>query len=117
MGIPCYKEAHEYEHQPQKATPEQAALQLKGKKKILILTGAGISAGSGIPTFRGQDGFWKKRKTYGGCENPEEILTNVFFAKQPEATWEWHYDFYELQKKCKPNAGHMAVLNFQEHCA
>jgi len=33
---------------------------LKDKKKILVLTGAGISAGSGIPTFRGDNGFWKK---------------------------------------------------------
>ena len=63
MGIPMYKEAHEYENTMKKdATPQEAAKQLVGKKKICILTGAGISAASGIPTFRGQDGFWKKRK-------------------------------------------------------
>lgn len=83
----------------------------------MILTGAGISAASGIPTFRGQDGFWKKRKTYGGCEEPERILTKDFFKDHAEAVWEWHYDFYELQEKCKPNQGHHAILQFQEHCA
>jgi len=41
-------------------TPEEAGKVLLDKKKILILTGAGISAASGIPTFRGQDGFWKQ---------------------------------------------------------
>ena len=79
-------------------------------KKIIILTGAGVSAASGIPTFRGQDGFWKKRKKYGDCENPEQILTKTFFSEKPEAVWEWHYDFYELQEKCKVNAGHTAIL-------
>ncbi len=83
----------------------------------MVLTGAGVSAASGIPTFRGQDGFWKKRKTYGGCEEPERILTKDFFKEHAEAVWEWHYDFYELQEKCKPNQGHHAILQFQEHCA
>lgn len=112
MGVKFYKEASEYEHEVQKATPEQASEVLKGKKHITILTGAGISAASGIPTFRGQDGFWKQRKTYGDCAEPEKILTKVFFAEKPEATWEWHYDFFELQAKCKPNIGHYAVLKF-----
>ncbi len=80
------------------------------------MTGAGISAASGIPTFRGQDGFWKQRKEYGGCADPESILTYKFFKQSPSPCWEWHYDFYELQNKCKPNAGHFAVLKFQEFC-
>ena len=84
-------------------TPEEAGKVLLDKKKILILTGAGISAASGIPTFRGQDGFWKQWKSYGPEDRPEEILTYKFFKSNPEAVWEWHYDFYELQAKCKPN--------------
>lgn len=78
----------------------------------MILTGAGVSAASGIPTFRGQDGFWKKKKTYGGCENPEEILTYDFFNKNPAAVWEWHYDFFQLQAKCRPNLSHKLICEF-----
>jgi NAD-dependent deacetylase len=78
----------------------------------MILTGAGVSAASGIPTFRGEDGFWKQRKTYGGEPCPEKILTKSFFKGNPAAVWEWHYDFYELQEKCKPNKGHDAILKF-----
>jgi NAD-dependent SIR2 family protein deacetylase len=48
--------------------PKEAAKYLAGKKNILILTGAGISAASGIPTFRGDNGFWKK--SYGDETDP-----------------------------------------------
>ena len=47
----------------------------------MILTGAGLSAASGIPTFRGDNGFWKK--DYNGITNPEEVLTMEFFNKDP----------------------------------
>lgn len=85
---------------------------MASKKRILVMTGAGISAASGIPTFRGQDGFWKQIKDYGGCSDPESILTYKFFKQNPAPCWEWHYDFYELQNNCKPNRGHSSVLEF-----
>ena len=69
-----------------------------GCKKIMMLTGAGISAASGIPTFRGNDGFWKDAKKYAGEANPMEVLTNRFFQQNPMAVWEWHYDFIKLAK-------------------
>jgi len=72
----------------------EAAHMLKESKKIMILTGAGLSAASGIPTFRGENGFWKR--TYAGVGNPEKILTRSFFNENPAAVWEWHYDFFEL---------------------
>jgi NAD-dependent SIR2 family protein deacetylase len=74
----------------------------------MIMTGAGVSAASGIPTFRGDDGFWKK--TYGAISDPTQILTTSFFKEHPEINWEWHYDFLQLAEKCKPNAAHHAVL-------
>jgi NAD-dependent SIR2 family protein deacetylase len=49
-------------------TSIQASEFLSGKKKIMILTGAGLSAASGIPTFRGDNGFWKRE--YAGVGNP-----------------------------------------------
>ena len=97
-------------------TATKAAKILEKCTKIMILTGAGISAASGIPTFRGQDGFWKKSDCYGGLDDPEQILTMEFFRNNPAAVWHWHYDFYELQRKCKPNPSHTAIRDFQEYC-
>ncbi len=61
---------------------EKAAEALKGRKHIMILTGAGLSAASGIPTFRGAGGFWTQKK-YEGYTDPEVILTMETFKKDP----------------------------------
>ena len=87
-----------------------------GKKKICILTGAGISAASGIPTFRGQDGFWKEKKRYADEDDPMKVLTMKFFREHAWAVWEWHYDFERNFSEKQANAGHAAILEFQEHC-
>ena len=99
-------------------TPKQAARLMLNCKKITILTGAGISAASGIPTFRGNEGFWKSgKKNYCGETNPSDICMRSFFDVNPMACWEWHYDFIKLASDKKSNAGHKALLKFQEHCA
>jgi hypothetical protein len=48
-----------YTHQPKLCNPQEAAKYMVGKKNIVVVTGAGLSAASGIPTFRGDNGFWK----------------------------------------------------------
>jgi NAD-dependent SIR2 family protein deacetylase len=60
---------------------KEAAKFLVGKKHIMLVTGAGISAASGIPTFRGDNGFWSK--SYGGETDPTQILTERFFGRNP----------------------------------
>lgn len=79
-GLGGYKEREEkkLEHKPVVVNNgKEAAMYLKDCKNICILTGAGLSAASGIPTFRGAEGFWKK--SYAGVSNPEELLTTTFF--------------------------------------
>ena len=71
------KDASQYTHKPKLTTPKEAAQYMVGKKNVVILTGAGLSAASGIPTFRGDNGFWKQ--SYGGITDPMEILTYKFF--------------------------------------
>ena len=66
-----------YTHKPQKVSAEEAAKYLVGKKNIMIITGAGLSAASGIPTFRGDNGFWSR--SYGGVTDPTQVLTYKFF--------------------------------------
>ena len=56
---------------------------LRPDKRVVVLTGAGISAESGVPTFRGKDGLWKKFK-------PEELATFDAFISNPQLVWEWY---------------------------
>ena len=110
------KPAEEYKERPQELTPEQAAQLMVGKQKITILTGAGISAPSGIPTFRGNDGMWYTQKRYAGESDPKDICLRSFFDVNPMAVWEWHLDFLKLMVGKEVNEGHTAVTKFQEYC-
>jgi len=71
-------------------------------KGITVLTGAGISAESGIPTFRGDDGLWAKY-------DPEEIDTEDGFKRNPKFVWEWYDGLRETFSKREPNPGHHAL--------
>jgi len=77
-----------------------------GEKSIVVLTGAGISAESGIPTFRGKDGFW----VVGSREyQPQEMATHAMFRSNPEAVWAWYLYRRGICRGGRPNAGHRAV--------
>ena len=104
----------ESKYVPEVMTSTEASKLLKDKRNVIILTGAGLSAASGIPTFRGAGGFWTKK--YEHCESPEDLATRRFFVQHPEIKWDWCYDFSELVRSCEPNAGHKAICAFQEHC-
>jgi len=73
---------------------------------LAVLTGAGISAESGIPTFRGAGGLWKEYK-------PEDLATPEAFARDPRLVWEW-YDWRRgLIAKAAPNAAHRALVTLE----
>ncbi|NPA32319.1 MAG: NAD-dependent deacylase [Aquificae bacterium] len=74
--------------------------------KIVALTGAGISAESGIPTFRGKDGLWKRFK-------PEELATPEAFFRNPKLVWEWYDYRRQLIAKAEPNEGHRILARME----
>lgn len=76
---------------------------LQDAQHIVVLTGAGISAESGIPTFRdAQTGLWAKY-------SPEELATPEAFQKNPKLVWDWYQWRQELVANSEPNAGHFAL--------
>ncbi|MCP4680345.1 MAG: RNA polymerase subunit sigma [Deltaproteobacteria bacterium] len=78
---------------------------------VVVLTGAGISAESGIPTFRGPEGYW----TVGSREyRPEEMATHTMFARDPEVVWQWYLYRIGICRAAEPNAGHLAVLKMEK---
>lgn len=83
------------------------AEKIKGSQNLVVLTGAGISAESGIPTFRGNDGLWKNFR-------PEELATPYAFERNPELVWEWYYWRRGIIKSARPNSGHRALSILEE---
>jgi NAD-dependent deacetylase len=79
-------------------------------KYVAALTGAGISAESGIPTFRGPGGLWRNY-------HPHELATPEAFVRDPRLVWEW-YDWRRgIIAKAQPNAGHVALANLEGRMA
>jgi NAD-dependent deacetylase len=76
--------------------------------RVVVLTGAGISAESGVPTFRGPEGFWGKYK-------PEDLATPEAFAAHPEIVWQWYLHRRQSIAKVNPNAGHFALVELERH--
>ncbi len=74
---------------------------------VAVLTGAGISAESGVPTFRGDQGLWKKYR-------PEQLATMEAFRATPETVWEWYLWRRGVISKTKPNPGHYALRDLAE---
>jgi NAD-dependent deacetylase len=74
---------------------------------IVFLTGAGISAESGIPTFRGPEGYWRVgSKNY----HPMEMATAAAFARMPEEVWAWYLSRRARCLAATPNAAHAALV-------
>ncbi len=80
----------------------EAAALLDHAARILVLTGAGISAESGVPTFRGPHGLWQSFR-------PEDLATPEAFARDPRLVWEWYGWRRTMVAQCQPNAGHRAL--------
>lgn len=85
--------------------------QLDGKRKISFLVGAGLSADSGIPVFRGKDGFW----TNGSVNyTPQEIGTYKMFCTNANEVWRWYLYRISLCNKALPNKGHILLSEIEK---
>jgi NAD-dependent deacetylase len=75
---------------------------IRAAERIAVLTGAGISAESGVPVFRGPGGLWREFR-------PEDLATPEAFARQPEIVWEWYRWRREKIAAAQPNPGHVSL--------
>ncbi|HEX7767346.1 MAG TPA: Sir2 family NAD-dependent protein deacetylase, partial [Nitrospira sp.] len=84
----------------------EARARLGSARSITALTGAGISAESGVPTFRGTDGLWRNFRA-------EELATPEAFERDPRLVWEWYNWWRELIATKQPNDAHHAIASLE----
>jgi NAD-dependent deacetylase len=99
-------------HGPNIRPGEVAAMQdliahLRAAQSVLVLTGSGISAESGLPTFRGVNGLWRTHRV-------EELASPEGFARDPQLVWTWYNERNAAHRRAQPNAGHYALASLEE---
>lgn len=85
----------------------RAAAALKSATRVAVLTGAGVSAESGVPTFRASDGLWEGHRI-------EEVATPTGFARNPELVWRFYNGRRVNVAKVSPNPGHFALVELEK---
>jgi NAD-dependent deacetylase len=85
---------------------DRVASWMHAAERVVVLTGAGISAESGVPVFRGTGGLWRQFR-------PEQLATPEAFGRQPELVWDWYLWRRALIAAVQPNAGHVAIARWQ----
>ena len=81
--------------------------ELDGATRVLVLTGAGVSAESGIPTFRGSGGLWQNHSF-------ERLASPEGFADDPDLVWKFYSWRRSVAEQCRPNPGHVALARLEE---
>ncbi|WP_456446818.1 SIR2 family NAD-dependent protein deacylase [Oceanithermus sp.] len=85
---------------------QEARRQIAGAERVAVLTGAGVSAESGIPTFRGAGGLWEGLR-------PEELATPEAYARDPEKVWRWYALRYAQVMEAEPNPAHLHLAELE----
>lgn len=89
--------------------PHALIQRLTAARSVTVLTGAGVSAESGVPTFRdAQTGLWAKYQ-------PEDLATPTAFRRNPRLVWEWYAWRRKLVADAKPNPAHFALVELEQH--
>ncbi len=86
--------------------PELLVEKLRAATHVTVLTGAGVSAESGVPTFRGEHGLWKSHR-------PEDLATPLAFRRDPVLVQDWYRHRRALVQACAPNPGHQALARLE----
>lgn len=86
--------------------PGELARRFSGVRRLVVLTGAGMSAESGVPVFRGPDGLWEGHR-------PEDLATPEAFQRDPEQVWRWYRWRGERVAEARPHAGHRALVELE----
>ncbi len=86
---------------------EMLAARIRDAKRLTILTGAGVSAASGVPTFRGAGGLWRQYRA-------EDLATPEAFTRDPRLVWEWYAWRREMIAACEPNAAHHVIAAWSQ---
>lgn len=81
---------------------------LKKAYHIVVFTGAGMSAPSGVPTFRGKDGLWNRY-------NPQDLANRQAFLENPDLVWKWYSWRRQLVQEVQPNLGHYALVDMESY--
>ena len=85
---------------------DELVRRLRNARSVLTLTGSGISAESGLPTFRGVGGLWRTHRV-------EELASPEGFARDPKLVWTWYNERNAAHRKAQPNAGHYAIAELE----
>lgn len=82
---------------------------LRSAASICVLSGSGISAESGLPTFRGAGGLWRTHRV-------EDLASQSGFARDPRLVWQWYDERRAAHARAEPNAGHRALVALESRC-
>jgi NAD-dependent protein deacetylase/lipoamidase len=83
------------------------ASRVRAARAVTVMTGAGVSAASGVPTFRGPEGLWRTFR-------PEDLATPEAFARDPALVWEWYSWRRARVASCRPNAAHEVLARWSQ---
>lgn len=88
---------------------QQAAALLRTANRMVVLTGAGVSKESGVPTFRDAlEGLWEQY-------DPQELATPDAYQRDPKLVWDWYQHRRDMANQASPNPGHQALANLEAH--
>jgi NAD-dependent deacetylase len=87
--------------------PQALIVALCDAQNVVVLTGSGVSAESGVPTFReAQTGLWERY-------DPQQLATQEAFDRDPRLVWEWYEWRRNLVSEAEPNPGHLALAELE----